>query len=110
MFRVLALCLALLLPLQGAWAAAGEYCQHETTSKGAAHFGHHLHVHKTGSNTTGGDGDCGYCHSGVGSALAINVPMLPSLVIIESYSPLPSLTQRSAPQRVPDRPNWSRLV
>ena len=38
--------LSLLLPLQVAWGAAAAYCEHETTTQGAKHFGHHQHEHK----------------------------------------------------------------
>ena len=65
--------LAVFLPLQLGWAAAGAYCQHETGGR-AAHVGHHSHAHHASTaqaqpgdaaNTQGAyapDADCGLCH------------------------------------------------
>ena len=45
MHRFALLLLALLMPLQTAWAMAASYCQHESSRLAAAHFGHHSHQH-----------------------------------------------------------------
>jgi hypothetical protein len=62
MTRILALLLALLLPLQLSWAVVGEYCQHESSPMAARHFGHHQHVHKDAAGKVAGksaiDSDC----------------------------------------------------
>ena len=68
MTRRLILFLALLLPLQFAWASAASYCQHETGPAQTRHFGHHEHLHKVGveKSSTGkliADNDCGTCQS-----------------------------------------------
>jgi hypothetical protein len=66
--------LLLIVPFQFSWAAAGNYCQHESGSA-AMHFGHHVHQHQDGAEksqsnvkSTKAHPDCGACH-GAGSAL-----------------------------------------
>ena len=112
--RLLALLLALLLPLQLSWAAVGGYCEHESSPKGAQHFGHHQHVHQDDAKKVAGksaiDSDCGFCHAGAPATMAANEHHLPELL---SGSRLVAATQgdhSSALARAPDRPQWLRLA
>jgi len=115
MLRFLALCFALLLPLQFAWAGAAAYCEHETSSVRAEHFGHHAHVHEAegGQKASGkfvADADCGACHA-TGSMLAANITGARALPSSSAHAvPTPLLPIASAVGRAPDRPQWLRLA
>ena len=115
MFRLFLLCFALLLPLQFAWAGAAAYCEHETSTARAEHFGHHAHVHEAETSQKAGakfiaDADCGACH-------ASGAPLIATLA---SALALPSAAVHAAPTllgpiasalaRAPDRPQWRRLA
>ncbi|MCE1184670.1 MAG: hypothetical protein LWW92_03555 [Rhodocyclales bacterium] len=108
--------LAVFLPLQLGWAAAGAYCQHETGGR-AAHVGHHSHAHHASTaqaqpgdaaNTQGAyapDADCGLCHF---SPLGV---LLPDWGV--NLAPLPKSWPMFVPQPAhshtppgPERPNW----
>lgn len=113
--RRIILFLALVLPLQFAWAGAASYCQHETDPAQAQHFGHHVHRHHAGSEKAPGgkliaDNDCGTCHTSGSTvavdptSLAITVPVADARV---PYQPRPLLAALS---RAPDRPQWLRLA
>lgn len=120
MTRLVALLLALLLPLQFAWGTAAAYCQHETGAQAARHVGHHAHEHQAGQADQAAkkpaaaklavDNDCTACHATC-SALAFEAP-----ACIEPLAPAgrPALapvdTPTSAPARAPDRPQWRRLA
>lgn len=74
MRRVLLILLLVIVPFQLAWAAAGDYCQHESGSAGR-HFGHHSHQHQGNEDKSPNKSkaakvhaDCGACH-GIGTAL-----------------------------------------
>jgi hypothetical protein len=115
MLRLFILCFALLLPLQFAWAGAASYCEHETSSAGAEHFGHHTHVHESeGGKTAGGklmaDADCGACHASgpMLAAQGTGAHALPSSTTHGAWSPL--LQIASAFARAPDRPQWLGLA
>lgn len=119
MFRLVALLLALLLPLQFVWGAAAAYCGHEPTLGTAAqvtpHFGHHEHVHKAhGSKAAdtalAGDNDCGSCHASCSAV--ISVPAGASAVPLTSRRHVlpPEASPASALSRAPDRPQWLRLA
>ncbi len=115
MRRSLVLLFALLLPLQFAWGVAAAYCQHESsTSQGAAHFGHHEHVHKGELKKAAGvklvvDNDCGVCHGSTAAVpnLAVALDAIPA-----TEEAVSSLTRGhpSAPGGPPDRPQWIRLA
>lgn len=119
MFRLVALLLALLMPLQFVWGAAATYCGHESSSGTGAqvtpHFGHHEHVHKADGKKAAdiqlvGDNDCGTCHATC-SAVA-SVPSGTSVVpeISRRYVLPPEASPDSALARAPDRPQWLRLA
>lgn len=71
MHRLVLILLAIVLPMQFAWAVTSSYCGHETTAV-KAHWGHHEHQHKVSSladsdpaktaPATTADMDCGVCH------------------------------------------------
>lgn len=116
MKQLIAILIAVLLPLQFAWGMAAAYCQHETT-QGAQHFGHHAHVHadaKHDAKAAGakliGDIDCGFCHTSP-AALLPDVAAVQPASTLASTSPVSGdLKRTSAPQRTPDRPQWLRLA
>lgn len=115
MLRVFILCFAFMLPLQFAWAGAAGYCEHETSSARAEHFGHHAHVHEAeGKQKAGGqfvaDADCGACHAST-SMLAANLADARALPSAAAHAaPPPCRAIASAPARAPDRPQWLRLA
>lgn len=119
MFRLVALLLVLLMPLQFVWGAAAAYCGHESTSETALqvtkHFGHHEHVHrmdakKAADSKLVGDNDCGTCHA--------TAPVVPSNPLGASAVPFasrryviaPAVSPASAHSRAPDRPQWPSLA
>jgi len=122
MHRLVALLLALLLPLQFAWGAAAVYCGHETTTATAQateHVGHHAHEHKAESRQDAKkpasaklavDNDCAACHATCSVMACDAPPPLAALVLTARQdSPTPS-APTSAPVRAPDRPQWLRLA
>lgn len=117
MMRIFALLLAVLLPLQLAWGAAAVYCQHEKTPQGAAHFGHHQHVHhadqrhtKLPGGTVVGDHDCGYCNASAVAVIPAFVPVSAPTQLMLTRG-LPADPQPpSAPESIPERPQWPRLA
>ena len=114
MKRLLAILLALLLPLQLSWAAVGEYCQHESSPKAAQHFGHHSHVHKSDGKHDAGkklvDSDCSFCHAGTPATMTAVAPRVPTAPAQTTAVPSPQAPLTSALAREPDRPQWLRLV
>jgi hypothetical protein len=117
MKHLIAIVVAVLLPLQLSWGVAATYCQHETTPQGAKHFGHHTHVHtdaqqeaKASSGKLMTDVDCSFCHASPAAALP-DFDALPS-ARVQTSVPLSLGNPRhpSAPQRTPDRPQWPRLA
>ena len=117
MYRLVALLLALLLPLQFAWGAAAAYCQHETGAQSAKHVGHHAHEHKADEGTKKPasakltvDNDCTACHATC-SAMACDAPVAIEALALTSRLDVPTFdAHASAPTRAPDRPQWARLV
>jgi len=109
--RVVFLLLALILPLQSVWSAAGAYCMHEleTTS---SHFGHHVHQHKPPVKSVHASGsssafhsDCATCHLPGGGAFTRDfAPRIespgPYILVTESRSLQPIVLER------PERPKW----
>ena len=116
MRRLLVLLFALLLPLQFAWGVTAAYCQHETaTSQGAAHFGHHEHVHhgelkKPASGKLVIDNDCGACHGSGTAAASVGLAVADTLPVMEQAVGGLTLGHPSAPGGPPDRPQWIRLA
>lgn len=116
MKQLVAIILAVLLPLQFAWGAAAAYCQHET-APGVHHFGHHTHVHADGKHdakTAGGklfvDSDCGFCHASPAAMLPDVSAVKPASTLASVPPVLGDIKRASAPQRAPDRPQWPRLA
>lgn len=114
MKRLIAVLLALLLPLQLSWAAVGEYCQHESSPQAAQHFGHHAHVHTDEGTKDGGktaiDSDCSFCHTGAAATMAAQAPHVPEIATGSSLVTLVQPAHASALARPPDRPQWVRLA
>ncbi len=115
MTRRFILFLALLLPLQFAWANAAAYCEHETNPAHTRHFGHHTHLHKVAgekqpASKLAGDNDCGTCHA-VGSPVIFDAPTL-AAPLSAAASVVPHTLRRlpTALTRAPDRPQWLRLA
>lgn len=112
--RLVALLLALLLPLQLSWAAVGEYCQHESAPKAADHLGHHAHVHKDDASKASGkgsiDSDCGFCHATTSATLAVVAPAVPEPAVTSQLVAVTHAAHPSALARAPDRPQWLRLA
>ena len=118
MFRLVALLLAVLLPLQFAWGVAAAYCQHEPTTQ-AAHVGHHAHEHQAGSQAEAkkpaaaklmADSDCTACHATCSAIGCEAVAGVEGLVLTGRLA-VPLLdAYASAPGRAPDRPQWLRLA
>ena len=115
MYRLVALFIALLLPLQFAWGAAAAYCEHEATVETSRHFGHHEHEHKADSKKAAdtkqvGDNDCGACHATC-SAVASDASgdVVVSVAARRVFFP-EAAAHPSALARAPDRPQWLCLA
>lgn len=114
MRRFLIIFLLMILPLQGAWAAAAGYCQHETGAA-AKHLGHHEHKHETkktdpAKGTSVVDNDCAVCHLGAAGMIPISaLPSLPDKPQAERVSSHASLFSLIPADR-PERPKWVRAV
>jgi hypothetical protein len=136
MRRILIVLLAIVLPLQFAWAGAAAYCGHEPEGLAARHFGHHSHAHHGGSEIDQPDGDhagpsakansqhgdkpqpayqapdldCAVCHLAAAAAVP-SVSDVPQAQpgATSRYALLPAMF-RSAPDALPDRPQWLRLA
>lgn len=114
--------IVVLFVLQSAWAAAAQYCGHES-GLDAQHFGHHVHQHNSGHQPTldgpalgddgkavpGTDQDCAYCHLGA-------MKSMPSMLVPEAAladpPPFPDIasTYPHIVPRPPERPNWLRAA
>ncbi len=118
MVRLVALLLALLLPLQFAWGAAAAYCQHETGTPAARHLGHHVHEHQADAGAKkpaagaklAVDSDCMACHASGAALTSELAACLPALVQAGRLAAPPLDAHTSAPARAPDRPQWPRLA
>ena len=115
MSRVFALFLAFTLLFQMSWAVAATYCEHETSSKVAVHFGHHVHVHKSVDgkkpvdSALAVDDDCGWCHAGHAAIMPVAFEAVVSNAPAAMNFPQPFM-HGSALARAPDRPQWLRLA
>ena len=113
--RVFALFLAFALLFQMSWAVAATYCEHETTSTTAMHFGHHVHVHKAAdgkkpvASKLAVDDDCRYCHAEHAAIIPMAFDSVVAVAATSASLPQPSI-HGSAPARAPDRPQWLRLA
>ncbi|SPC20176.1 cation efflux protein, CzcI family [Cupriavidus taiwanensis] len=124
MQRLLLVLLALVLPLQFAWAGAAAYCGHEVAASAKAHFGHHEHRHQAGSGMQDpsadpaqdkaklnlADPDCGVCHIASLPFARADAQDLPALRRVELAPPVPQPRFSSHSARAPDRPQWPRLA
>lgn len=112
--------LSFLLPLQVAWGAAAAYCEHETTTQGAKHFGHHQHEHKADAHDAEAkkpmakklvvDNDCASCHISSSAIAADASSGLWPTGLAAGLVAVTSDAHASAPTRAPDRPQWRRLA
>jgi len=125
MRRLLLVFLAILLPLQFAWAGAAAYCSHEKAGSQQAstpHFGHHTHEHKaadsdghaddakSASSAKLPDADCNACHFPGSHGLfgEMRVTGGHHFVTVR-YRPRVSAFG-SIPAPVPERPQWPGLA
>jgi hypothetical protein len=123
MRRLLLVFLAVLLPLQFAWAGAAAYCSHETAGTAQAdtwHLGHHTHEHKADD---GGDkdakaanaaklpdADCNACHFPGSYGLFGEIHLTGDYHFVTvRYQPRASAFG-SIPAPVPERPQWRGLA
>jgi len=119
MRRLLSILLILILPLQFCYAVAASYCQHED-GQSASHFGHHVHVHEDGDQTSGStkskpktklfaDNDCVSCHLAKPELLSKQVK-IPTFMRESAAPSGGTLLYSSAdPNRI-ERPNWLKLL
>lgn len=108
----------LVLPFQMVWAAAAQYCEHESTPL-SQHFGHHEHKHQGGSQTQSLEDaavarsdhvDCEVCHlASPTSTTQVSMLGIPMLEQPRQEYHLPLYLSRvpngpERPQRVFDTP------
>ena len=116
MRRWLAILLLLFMPVQGLWAAAAPYCQHEE-DPAAMHVGHHTHEHhgaQSGLADLDDDGggpaaehaDCHTCHGGAASIATSSQVAAPGLA--RESAPESAAALPAAPVTLPERPDWAR--
>ncbi|UBM07794.1 cation efflux protein, CzcI family [Cupriavidus metallidurans] len=125
MRRLLLVFLAILLPLQFAWAGAAAYCAHEKATSVDArqwHFGHHTHEHKAADSDRQTqdakdsksaklpDGDCNACHFPGSHGLFSELAMTGDYPFVTVHYQPRTSAFGSIPSPVPDRPQWSRLA
>lgn len=129
MQRLILILLALVLPLQFAWAGAAAYCRHEVAAASAkGHLGHHEHQHKAnGGNQDKAAGqagdkaqdnaklgvpdpDCGVCHIASLPFARADAPDVQAIRRVELARPAPQPGFSSHSARAPDRPQWPRLA
>jgi len=118
MRRLLLVFLAILLPIQFAWAGAAAYCAHEDGNQPVSatrwHIGHHAHGHGSADARQDTakpakalpDADCAACHF-PGSHGVIAQAILPGSHHFATLRyPPREAGFGSIPARVPDRPQW----
>ncbi|WP_042880154.1 cation efflux protein, CzcI family [Cupriavidus necator] len=124
MQRLLLILLALILPLQFAWAGAAAYCRHEAAASAKAHLGHHEHQHNADSGAHSkaadkaadadklglADPDCSVCHIASLPFARADAPEVPAMRRVELAPPAPQSGFSSHSARAPDRPQWLRLA
>ena len=119
--RWLLFVMAFVLPVQFAFAAAANYCQHESTGI-AKHFGHHEHKHPvSGASKTSdlgsvgdsqgksglGDPDCEFCHLSGSATLVTPAPVFGVLPPRDAFSADDRAGYRSHVPYGPERPDRS---
>jgi hypothetical protein len=124
MQRFILVLLALVLPLQFAWAGAAAYCAHEVAASAKAHVGHHEHSHQADSGKPDqptepaqdksklglADPDCGICHIASLPFARADAPDVRAERRVELAPPVPQSSFSSHSARAPDRPQWPRLA
>ncbi|WP_432381546.1 cation efflux protein, CzcI family [Duganella sp. P38] len=115
MRRILVIFLLIIVPFQFSWAAAGDYCQHES-GRSAIHFGHHVHQHQDGAEKSQSSvksakshPDCGACH-GAGSALFSQQSDVWGFTPGEILAPAAAVHYTSHIPEGPLRPDRSTLI
>ncbi len=108
MSRWLLVLIALLLPLQLAWAGVAAYCgdSHELA---VAHGLHHQHEQADASGDEPAAPDCGHCHGHV-SALPLRLPSLQATDARQQAQVLPSPPFSGLAPPRPERPQWQYLA
>ena len=108
MSRWLLVLIALLLPLQLAWASVAAHCgdSHELS---VAHGLHHQHDQAEAGSDEPAMSDCGHCHGHV-AALPLRLPSLQATDARQQAQALPSprFSVRAPPR--PERPQWQHLA
>ena len=132
MRRLLIVLLAIVLPLQFAWAGAAAYCGHEPEGTAARHWGHHGHAHQGSEGVAlsakadkadkasskhadkpdtpyqAPDLDCAVCHLAASAAVPSVADLTHATLGATARHPLVRALFRSAPDALPDRPQWPR--
>ena len=108
--RWLLVLIAVLLPLQLAWASVADYCgdAHDAT---AVHAAHH-HAADDGTDLDGNDApvpDCGHCHGHL-TALPVSLDVGSAFMTRFESEPLSALFVVSRPAPRPERPQWQPLA
>lgn len=114
MSRWLIVLIALLLPLQLAWAGVAAYCgdRHELAGTGSMHWHHpdgHAHAPLEATDEVddvgGGEHEADHCH-GHGTALPLRWSAPPAAAARQQADPLapPRVSALSPPR--PERPQW----
>lgn len=118
--RWVVLLVVLVLPFQAVWASASAYCQHETSSSEARHFGHHAHLHQAQTDRSDSstaeakfavDSDCTVCHATGAACLlpTVSNELSAHRALLRRVQPFSQAAPDSVPSRAPDRPQWVRL-
>lgn len=116
MRRLLTVFLCLILTAQFSWAAAANYCAHESGSQRSTHFGHHgdAHVHAEKAKEAGlkglnfsADLDHGHCHLPPVLVAEDAGPRLAPEGQATPVGPKPAQRESLVPDRL-ERPNWLR--
>lgn len=110
MSRWLLVLIALLLPLQLAWASVGEYCgdAHEAPAVHAVHL-HTDGVHVDADADEGSEPDCGQCH---GHFVAMPLHAAPQGAVCAPRATAQAPARRLVPllSARPERPQWPPLA
>ena len=123
MRRLIAFLLISLIGFQTSWAAVTSYCQHEQGAA-ARHLGHHEHQHHQKSivkvaeqgdqqnnqqnlASASVDLDCSFCHAACIVALLLHLNQATPIQATLGVSYVLALHPPSAPNDLPERPNWS---
>lgn len=111
MRRWLAILFLLILPLQSSWAAVSLYCQHENGAA-AEHLGHHAHPHQAGADDasgtegSGSDSDCSFCHAASCMVLPVGTSIPPFGIALALPRAEPRPWPLAGLPAEPERPKW----